>query len=136
MAKYMEIETKQTEHITLYEKEDFDNAREQAVKAIDAMIDYLNSIREDVVAFEPNDVYREDRNLGKYSNGFNRNNILDKIRDTIYTPEYEEYGELCDPSGYCANILKWLSMTTHIGWNLYNQEKYSGRIEECYWHFH
>lgn len=136
MAKYMEIETKRTENITLYEREDFDNAREQAVKAVDAMIDYLQSIREDVVTFEPNDVYREDRKLGKYSNGFTRNNILDKIRDTIYTPEYEEYGELCDPSGYCANILQWLSKTTHIGWNLYNQEKYSGKIEEYYWRFH
>ena len=135
MAKYMEIETKNTEQIVLYEREEFDNAREQAVKAIDAMVSYLQSIREDVATFEPNDVYCKDPKFGRYTNGITRNNVLDQIRDTIYTPGHEEHGEYYEHSGRVANVLDRLYEVRYIGWNLYYQERYSGEIEEHRHHF-
>jgi hypothetical protein len=134
MSKQFEIEVKDTQRYILYDKEEFYEARERALRTIDDLIAYLNDAKQKVSEFEPNDVCRPSKELGKYSNGFERNNVLDKIRDDLYDEE-----EICDgyteSIGYCANVLKELGRMSRIGWNLYNQEKFAGRIEEYWIHF-
>lgn len=118
MAQYLTIDYTTKGHYVLYDRNDFENSKHATISAIDTMMEYLRDARRKIDEVIPGD-----------------NNIrnLDGITVGLYD-EYDNEG-YPEKSGCCVDAVEAIWRFMRIADNLYDQERYSGKIEENWMNF-
>jgi hypothetical protein len=110
--QYFNIEYTERSHYVLFDRNDFEQSKSMVIASIDYMMDYLREARDKIAAIKP---------------GAEHQNLV-TIADGLYD-EYEHEGYQ-ETSGCCYDTMAAIWRFARIADNLYNQEQYSGKIEE------
>lgn len=121
------IETFVKKDIELYEMEDFEKAKTNALSQIDNLIDYLSKAKDEINNMNIVDICGPIDRVA-WVNSKHESKLRSIENNLEEEDEYDRYG-------YIVYVQESLSRINDIAWNIRNQELYKDEIEKRYFLF-